>query len=165
MLITILPGDQYMVQSTDVPVVGKVYELEEADEGTIRQGKAFHALVQEYWRSGCASYPSKGFVDFRNNIKKHLGAGFEAFVYAVIENGRPVIKDAKSYEEIPVELRKDPEKRQFIRGRLKSWADYTKKERTSTIDNLIREMIEAGVNSNKFGEIIEGMKKAENARA
>ncbi len=157
MLITILPGEQYMVKSQDAPAVGKDYTLEEASEGTYRQGRAFHALVMEYWRSGCASYPSKGFEDFRNEIKKNLGAGFEAYVYAIIENGRPVIKDAKAWGEIPEELRHDPGKRAFIRGRLKSWSDYVKKERTETIDNLIREMVEAGVNSAKFGEIVAGM--------
>lgn len=157
MLITILPGEQFLVKSQDAPIVGKDYALEEASEGTFRQNRAFHALAMEYWRSGCASYPSKGFEDFRNEIKKNLGAGFEAYVYAVIENGLPVIKDAKTWDEIPEALRHDPDKRRFIRGRLRSWADYTKKQRTETIDNLIREMVEAGVNSAKFGEIIAGM--------
>lgn len=162
MLITVLSADSYMVSSEDSPEIGRLYALEPADDGTSKQNKAFHALVSEFWRSGCASYPSKGFEDFKNNVKRHLGAGFEAYVYAVIENGRPVIKDAKTWEEIPESMRNDPDKRQFIRGRLKSWAAYSKKERTSTIDNLIHEMQETGVNSRKFDEILAGMKEKEN---
>ena len=55
------------------------------------------------------------------------------------------------------EVRRDPELKNLARGRLKSWADYTKKERTETIDRLISEMHQAGVNSTKFSEILEGM--------
>jgi hypothetical protein len=159
MKIQILPGYTYSPLTTDLPEPGKTYILTDDADGTERQNRAFHALVLEYWKSGCASYPSKGFEDFRNEIKKNLGAGFEAFVYAVIENDRPVIKDAKTWDEIPEGLRVDPDKRAFIRGRLKSWSDYVKKERIETIDNLIREMVEAGVNSKKFDEIISGMQE------
>ena len=157
MKIQILPDYSYSPLSTDLPEPGKTYILTDAADGTLAQNAAFHALVMEYWRSGCASYPSKGFEDFRNQIKKALGAGFEAYVYAVIENGRPVILDAKEYKDIPEEIRRDPALKQLVRGRLKSWADYTKAERTATIGKLIQEMVEAGVNSAKFGEIVQGM--------
>jgi phytoene/squalene synthetase len=43
-------------------------------------------------------------------------------------------------------------------GTLKSWAKYTKKERRETIDRLINTMIQCGVNSKKFDEILEGMR-------
>jgi hypothetical protein len=161
MKIEILSENRYAPASADIPEAGRRYYLEDEAEGSENQNRAFHALTAEYWRSGCASYPSKGFDDFRNHIKKNLGAGFEAYVYATIEAGRPVIRDAKTWEDIPAEVRRDPDLKRLVRGRLKSWADYTKKERTATIDNLIREMIEAGVNSAKFGEIIAGMEAGE----
>jgi len=41
----------------------------------------------------------------------------------------------------------------------KSWTDFTKDERAEMIDFTIREMIEAGVNSRKFDEILSGMEK------
>jgi len=47
----------------------------------------------------------------------------------------------------------------MLYGLLKSWADYTKKERTETIDRLIAEMIQAGINSGKFHEILDGMEQ------
>jgi hypothetical protein len=146
--ITVLEGQ---------PEVGKIYYLEDASSGTTAQNKAFHALVGEYFKSGCGSYEAKGFDEFRNCIKKSLGAGFEAFVYVNIVNGKAVILDAKTFAEIPEEIRKDKDLKQLVRGRLKSWSDYTKKERREAIDKLISEMHQVGVQTNKFQEILKGM--------
>ena len=38
-------------------------------------------------------------------------------------------------------------------------ATFTKEERTFAIDSLMKEMIEAGVNTKKFDEIVGGMSK------
>ena len=97
------------------------------------------------------------FAEFRNLIKRRLGAGFESFVYAEIVDGRPVIRDAKTYAEIPETVRRDPHLKELVRGRLKSWSDYNKRERRDTMDALITEMIEVGVNTPHFREIMEGM--------
>jgi hypothetical protein len=43
--------------------------------------------------------------------------------------------------------------------RLKGWADYSKKERRMTIDNLISEMMQVGVNGGHFEEILQGMEE------
>ena len=155
-IVVTAPG-QFQSLSVEVPEPGMVYELNNNEEGTDAQNRAFHALVQEYWRSGCHSYNATNIMEFRNMIKRHLGAGFEAFVYAVIENGKPVIRDAKTYEEIPEAVRIDPDLKKLVRGRLKSWSDYSKRERTETIDRLIAEMEETGVQTKKFYEILEGM--------
>ena len=47
--------------------------------------------------------------------------------------------------------------KQVIRGKLKSWSDYSKKERMKTMDILIKEMLQVGVSSKKFDEILEGI--------
>jgi len=47
---------------------------------------------------------------------------------------------------------------------LKSWSDYTKKERQLTIDNIINEMFQVGVNSNRFNEILQGMEEKQAER-
>ncbi len=159
MRILILENDQYMISSKDTPVIGRYYSLEDAVTGTQAQNKAFHALIQEYFKTGMHSYNPVNFADFKNIIKRQLGAGFEAFVYADYckESHRIIIKDAKKYEDIPGAIRHDPAFKNIIRGRLKSWASYTKKERQKTMDNLITEMKTAGVNSKKFNEILGGM--------
>jgi hypothetical protein len=150
------PGEHLSIDS-DIPVVGQVYTLEDAATGTEAQNRAFHALVQEYWKSGAHSYEAKNFDDFRNQIKRKLGTGFEAYVYAVVVDGKPAIMDAKKYEDIPEAIRVDPQYKQLIRGRLKSWSTYTKKQRRETMDRLISEMHQAGINSQKFEEILDGM--------
>ncbi len=169
-LCTVASGEvcTLLIKSGDLPEVGGMYYLECAKSGTQEQNKLFHALVLEYFKSGMHSYDISSFEELKNCIKKTLGAGFEAFVYVAMEKylyegygkkeeqgERPIIKDAKTYKDIPKYIREDPELKKQARGRLKSWSKYSKKERTSTIDNLITEMIEAGVNTKKFEEIIK----------
>ena len=135
MLIVVTDRNQF---SGDDLEIGKWYNAEPAATGTAAQNAAFHALVQEYWRSGCHSYNAVSFEHFRALIKLHLGAGAERFCNLVDADGNPLPGGRFDY-------------------RLKSWADYTKKERRETLDRLIAEMHQAGVNSRKFYEILRGM--------
>ena len=127
--------------SGDALKVGKYYTAVLADDGTERQNKAFHALVQCYWTSGFHSYSAQNYLHFRELIKLYLGVGTEKYISLSNEDGTPCPRGRISY-------------------RLKSWADYTKKERQLTIDNLISEMVQVGINekdNKRFGEIIQGM--------
>lgn len=114
--------------------------------GTDEQNKAFHALLQEYWASGCSSYQS--FEDMRDKIKLRTG-GAEGYIY-----WKGVFQvSVKSLNEIPS-------------GALyvclpKSWRDFTKEERVTAVDFLIAEMYQAGVNTKKFDEILRGMERGE----
>ena len=157
MTITITAPGEYISDSPDAPVVGRRYALEDATSGTGAQNRAFHALISEYWVSGAHSYPAKTYEDFRNQIKRKLGAGFEAFVYVDPLDNPPVIHDALKYSDVPAHVRADADYRKLIRGRLKSFSDYTKTERRDTLNRLIAEMVAAGVQSKRFREIIDGM--------
>jgi len=44
-----------------------------------------------------------------------------------------------------------------IRYRVKSWKRYGRKERKESIDRLIAEMHQAGVQTRKFYEILQGL--------
>jgi len=157
MTILITADGEYLAEN-DSPVVGRRYTLEDATCGTQAQNKAFHSICQEYWKSGLWSYQGSGykqgatFSEFRDMVKRNLGAGFESYIYATDQG----IKKAKTLEEIPDEIRKD---NRFILGKLKSWSDYGKKERKQTIDNLISECNQVGLNSKKYSEILDGMNK------
>jgi hypothetical protein len=163
MTITITAPGEYLCDTKEEPRVGGRYQLEDAVKGSGAQGRAFHALAHEYYNSGRWSYQGSGynagatFAEFRKIIKRKLGAGFESFVYAEILDGRPVIREVEKYTDIPEYVRRDVHLKELVCGRLKSWADYTKHERHITITNLIAEMVQVGVNSAKFTEIIEGM--------
>jgi len=120
--------------------IGCYYSVEPFDDsGTSEQNRAFHALISEYWRSGTHSYNAKNFQHFRELIKLYLGAGAEKYFSLVDSEGKPT----------------EPK----VSWRVKSWANYSKKERTETIDRLIAEMVQAGADSKKFHEIIDGMER------
>jgi len=128
--------------SGDKLKVGCYYNAELASEGTDAQNKTFHALVQCYWTSGCHSYNAKSFAHFKALMKLYLGAGMEKFVNLANPDGTPCPKGRIDY-------------------RLKSWRDYTKKERQMSIDNIIHEMMLVGVNKPHFEEILRGMETNE----
>lgn len=151
MTILITADGEYITESKDVPIVGRRYALEDATTGTGAQNRAFHALMGEYFRTGLHSFPARSFAEFRDFVKRDLGAGFESFIYASPEG---VVK-VKTREEIPSEYNNA----KYAMGRLKSWADYTIKERRETIDRLIAEMDQAGVNTPKYQEIRAGMER------
>ena len=124
----------------DALVPGEEYEVKPHNEGTEKQNRAWHALLQEYWASGCHSYNVINAQDFREAIKYYLGAGVEPFYRTVDTNGRRLDKPIIDY-------------------RVKSWKDYTKKERKESIDRLIAEMHQAGVQTKKFYDILHGLEE------
>lgn len=145
------------------PEVGKYYLLEDAVSGTLAQNALFHALTMEYWKSGQHSYNAGNYGEFRNQIKKKLGEGFEKFIYGDIVQDKRTgkysskIVEVLTADEIPRYIREDPHFKDMVMGKLKSWAEYTKKQRQKTIDNLITEMLQVGINTKKFDEILKGI--------
>jgi len=136
MKILITAPGQFSCNVFDEPKVGCWYNAEPAAEGTEAQNNAFHALIQEYWVSGCHSYNARSYEHFRAMIKLYLGAGMEKFCNLANADGTPCPEGREDW-------------------RLKSWSDYTKRERQETISRLIAEMIQAGVHAKKFYEILD----------
>ena len=108
--------------------------------GTDQQNRAFHALLGEYWKSGLSSYES--YDDMKDTIKLRI-AGADEYIF--IDNGK--VRHAKSLEEVRGRYAEVP----------KSWADFTLEQRRDAIDEVIREATVAGINSKKWGEILQGM--------
>ena len=163
MKIRILPGEKYETLSKSKPEIGIIYNLEKASEGTAEQRRAFHALLNEYYKSGLWSYQGSGYNqgatldEFKKMIKRKLGAGFESYIYVDIIDGLPKLFEVTKYEDVPAHIKQDKDKANYIRGRLKSYADYTKVEARNMMDNMISEMHQVGVKTAKFYEILEGM--------
>lgn len=163
MKILITGPGTYTEESADKPEQGRRYFLEPAEDGTGEQNRAFHALLQEYWKSGLhPKYGGDPFSVFKDKIKRDLGQGFEAYVYADIIDGKPRIFQVKKEAEIPAHINNDPDRRQMIQGKLKSWTKYTMRQRMKLIDNIIDDAKAAGLNSKKFNEIVEGMQRDKN---
>jgi hypothetical protein len=148
MRILITPDNGFVHISGSAPEEGKTYLLEDATNGSLAQSRAWHALLQEYWRSGQHSYNAANFGEFRDMIKRDLGAGFEAYVYADNSGMHKV----KHLDDVPANVPQS-----HIMWKLKSWSKYTKKERANAIDSLVAEMHQAGVTSKKFDEILTGL--------
>lgn len=108
--------------------------------GTDQQNRAFHALLGEYWKSGLSSY--ENYDDMKDTIKLRI-AGADGYIF--IDNGK--VRHAKSLDEVKGRYAEVP----------KSWADFTVEQRRDAIDEVIREATVAGINSKKWGEILQGM--------
>jgi len=137
---------------------GRYYDAVEYDSPTEQQNRAFHALLQEFWSSNCHSYNAKNFVQFKDFIKRDLGAGFERYRYVVETAEGLKWGQVKAAYDIPENVAMDAYGKPLAAGVLKSWGKYSKKERKETIDRLINTMIQCGVSSKKFNEILEGMR-------
>ena len=143
--------------------IGKWYEVKDAAEGTEAQNKAFHALLQEYFVSGLFSYPAKSIDELKKYIKKNHGAGFDYYIAAVQSKAYPtageVVQKKFATKEEASKHATWFGRSQAVFGHLKSWSKYTKAERMGALDGLISEMLQAGCNSKKFEEILEGMEE------
>ena len=93
----LITGPDTYTPVAGLPEVGRYYNLEDAVNGTAAQNRAFHALCQEYWKSGCHPKYEGGFSEFRDLIKRDLGAGFSEYVYAVIDCEKPRICRVKKF--------------------------------------------------------------------
>ena len=110
----------------------------------------FHALLQEFYASGLHSYDVSGFAEFRACIKRDFGAGFASYKY--VEETPEGLRwgERERIGDIPETVAVGRDGKKMAAGKLKSWADYTRKERTETIDRLISAMTQTGVNSRKL---------------
>jgi hypothetical protein len=138
MRIIIVSQNTFYSCADDDFVIGGEYEIIPAKDKTLKQNSTFHALIQEYWRSGCHSYDVKSFRHFRECIKRDLGI-VEPYYKIIGLNGKPC----------------EP----YIDYRNKSVSKYTKKELMESIDRLIAEMTQAQVQTKKFYEILQGLEQ------
>jgi hypothetical protein len=131
---------------------GQKVFIEDAAIGTNPQNRLFHKLITLWQTSGCSSYTGT-LKEVKDQLKRDYGQGFECYYYA--DDSYKLVQ-VKTYNEIPKYIRHEEDR---IRGRLKSWADYTKTQRMDLIQNLIDLMMQSGVNGKEFdslcGEVYE----------
>ena len=80
---------------------GRVYSLEEIDEGTAKQNKLAHSLIGAYFNSGAFSDNVTTSQDLKEMLKYRIGERFDKYVYIDPENLEAGIQDAKKYKDIP----------------------------------------------------------------
>lgn len=129
-------------------VVGKTYivEMIDAESKSLQQNKTYWALLHEFMNSGCSSFDN---IDIANNHFKKI-AGIKGFsIYVYFANGQVIQTDKKPEFE---------HKEILIAG---SFSKATLKQAKIAIDTLIKEMVESGVNTDKFEEIMRGLERGD----
>jgi len=150
----------------DKLTVGSYFYCERDDSGSLQQNSLFHSLLGIFYSAGLYSYPNVStYEELRNYVKLNLGAGYKSYVF--IESTEKGIKKGrvKKFENVPKNIATDADGNKMLWGELKSWSKYSKKERTSAIQNLITEMINLNVHSKKFYEILETIENNSNKAA
>jgi hypothetical protein len=156
---------------SEIPIVGRYYEVEDATTGTGPQNRAFHSLLDAFWawmhKTDNFVFEDNGRIfdlttpsisDFKDFFKYKYGAGFSHIEY--VDDKYQMVR-VKSLDCVPGYVVEDfnSGNRQRVKGVLKSWADYTIKERLRTIDMLRSIIIISGCNDKKVQEIMTGMEK------
>jgi len=144
--------------------VGGYYFCEKDDSGSLLQNSLFHALLYVYFVSGCFSYPVDNYLDLKKEVKRNLGVGFESYVYIKLTDKGLKKITVKNKEDIKGKVAVDEDGNKMIFGNLKSWSDYTRKERKETIDKLIAQMKMENVQSRKFNDILQTLERNSNNR-
>ena len=158
----LITENSYIIESQESPIIGHSYILEDASEHTGKQRKAAHALIGEWFKSGAWDYDTTDYNRFREYVKKDYGSGFSHYEYVDNDYGMNRVKEL---DEIPEYVLKDygeGHNKKRIKAVLKSFTEYTKKDVMLLIDRLIDVMMERGVKSAKFQDIIKGLEDEQN---
>lgn len=172
MKILILPDNKYLSESADAPKEGRRYMLEDAATGTAAQNKAFHSLLGAFWnwmaKTDTFQFENGGsFIDlstpdaeaFKDFFKYKYGQGFSHIQY--VNSAKAMVK-VKDMTEVPEYVINDFNNGNVgrVKGVLKSWTQYTKKQRKDCIDMLITIIGIAQCHDKKVQEILDGMQNA-----
>jgi len=165
----LITDNGYITESKDMPEVGKHYTLEDAITGTAAQNRAFHSLLVAFWKwmfrvnrfqftDGNVLYDlsTPDAEAFKDYFKYKYGQGFSHIQYVNNDNG--MIK-VDNMSEVPDYAVKDFNNGNLkrVKGVLKSWTKYTKKQRRDCIDTLKMIIGLSGCDDEKVHEILEGM--------
>ena len=115
--------------------------------GSNEQNNTFHALINEYWISGCSSFET--FDSLRNDMITCRGTqAVEHYVFQCQRTNKIILSKTKDSGLTNTRL---------VGFIAKSWSNAKMHERQRSIDQTIKEMKMAGVNSAKFEEILRGI--------
>lgn len=135
---------------------GYIEVLDEKQYKSKKQNNLFHSLLMCFWESKLSSFES--YKELRNHYKRiaHL-------CDVQWENTLPdQIKQMlwRAIKLLPIPKRYLDEICELLRGRVitwHSWADCSKEMARLTLDQLIGDMVNAGVNSKKFQDIMRDL--------
>ena len=159
----------FKVESGESPTVGTLYTLEDATFGTAAQNRAFHSLLDAFYtwmeKTDQFQFDDNGRIfdfrtpsqhDFREFFKYKYGAGFTHIEYV---DGSFCMNRVKDLSEVPAIVLDDFNNgnRGRIKGVLKSWTSYTKRERKAAIDSLFNIIKAVSCHDKRVNKIMKGM--------
>ncbi len=173
-LCTVSTGDivNILVKGKTMPLVGKYYVIEAVvDKGTAKQNRTLHPLLDcmYSWMLENDTYQfesNKIEYDFRCNsmdalkkiFKIKYGKGADEWEYVNDSYGMVKTDDLKSLPDYVIDDFQNGNRERIKASHAVSWKLYNKSDRLKLIDNVINIMKSIGVDTQKFYDILEGIK-------
>lgn len=139
---------------------GYLEVLEEQQYKSKKQNALFHSLLSCFWESKLSSFDS--YEDLRNHYKRVAHLCDVKFDNRLKDTTKNILW--RAIKLLPLPKSELDEIVELIKGRTitwRSWADCSKEMAKVTLDQLINDMINAGVNSKKFNEIMRELNEKE----
>lgn len=139
---------------------GWIEVLDDKQYKSKKQNNLFHSLLMCFWESKLSSFDS--YEDLRNHYKRIAHLCDVKFENNLPEQVKSILW--KAIQILPIPKRYLDEICELLKGRTvtwRSWADCSKEMARITLDQLISDMINAGVNSKKFNEIMRELNEKE----
>lgn len=121
-----------------------------------QQNNLFHSLLSCFWDSGCSSFESYKNMRFHYKDIAHLIE--YVFTNDLKEETKQVLW--RAIKVLPIDESEKKKVIELLKGKVlieHSWAESTKGMAKVAIDQLLKDMHEAGVNSKKFDEILRSI--------
>lgn len=135
---------------------GYIEILTETQYKSKKQNNLFHSLLMCFWESKLSSFDS--YEDLRNHYKRIAHLCEVQWENTLPEQVKKILW--KAIKLLPIQKRYLDEICELLRGRVvtwHSWSECSKEMARLTLDQLLNDMHEAGVNSKKFEEILKGL--------
>ena len=135
---------------------GYLEVLEEKQYKSRRQNALFHSLLMCFWESKLSSFDS--YEELRNHYKRIAHLCEVQWENTLPEQVKKILW--KAIKLLPIQKRYLDEICELLRGRVvtwHSWSECSKEMARLTLDQLLNDMHDAGVNSKKFEEILKGL--------
>ena len=132
---------------------GYVEILDEKQYKSKKQNNLFHSLLMCFWESKLSSFDS--YKELRNHYKRIAHLCEIEWENTLPEQIKQILW--KAIKLLPIPKRYLDEICELLRGRVvtwHSWSECSKEMARLTLDQLINDMIAAGVNSKKFESIM-----------
>lgn len=137
---------------------GHIEVLTETQYKSKKQNNLFHSLLMCFWESKLSSFDS--YDEMRNYYKRMAHLCDVKWENNLKDTTKQILW--RAIKLLPLPKSELDEIIELIKGRVitwRSWADCSKEMASVVLDQLISDMINAGVNSNKFESILKELEK------